>query len=709
VDMRALIFRHRLIGTARRARNSIKGAVHGWWQRVQWVAVRVSSRPSHESYSWGPERSSAAFVLYYGIFLVRLLSPLQWLKFRQRHQKQKPSAPELHSSLESKPRPDFHAADTEYYLFSVLVGAIILWSTQDTIYFAAATLFPRWIILVCWIGWGILLVFLIESIQWTFYYALFRPLIERAKLNLYDEAEYLVMLPVVILTQLFLLSVLWHRGLEQTALILLNVSDPSANLSKHEVSAFPMSQRSQFLYGALLGESYIVIVIASLIRVVPTLHVRKRPSITVIGYGDVVRNRILPALLAVYDPIQLAVASLYLSQHDRRELTSHGIHNFFSACEEEPCRGSDNLDAVEKITAWVDAHSKLAILATPTPSHLEYILRLADRGVRFALEKPIVGTEAELDLLASRASKDLFADIFVLSYYWLEKGLSLNYLLTLNPHYLPLLECKPDMSLQGITQLLGRLGRLRNLTTEFLEGEETPDRFWTEVLANGGMVMETLVHPFTFAVNFARNSKDFSTQKGLWSGMPNVKWRRNQARAAKVQKTNREEIGPTFAEIHGSLVDGASVDIRCGKYIVPSGNESRFLIATYEHGWITSDLSNMVTRIVMQNGTDYNVALAISNRKFLKSQKMRRAGSPEMLKYQHQIDLLNSFFIDGWGGLRFDDYPSQLEVLRELVRLLPTIPTEMSIRSDNDVPSSPWVQPKMMTNPAEFEPPSQFE
>jgi hypothetical protein len=54
--------------------------------------------------------------------------------------------------------------------------------------------------------------------------------------------------------------------------------------------------------------------------------------------------------------------------------------------------------------------------------------------------------------------------------------------LTLNPHYLPLLECKPDMSLQGITQLLGRLGRLRNLTTEFLEGEETPDRFWTEVL-----------------------------------------------------------------------------------------------------------------------------------------------------------------------------------------------------------------------------------
>jgi len=80
-----------------------------------------------------------------------------------------------------------------------------------------------------------------------------------------------------------------------------------------------------------------------------------------------------------------------------------------------------------------------------------------------------------------------------------------------------------------------------------------------------------------------------------------------------------------------------------------------------------------------------------------------------MLKYQHQIDLLNSFFIDGWGGLRFDDYPSQLEVLRELVRLLPTIPTEMSIRSDNDVPSSPWVQPKMMTNPAEFEPPSQFE
>jgi len=58
--------------------------------------------------------------------------------------------------------------------------------------------------------------------------------------------------------------------------------------------------------------------------------------------------------------------------------------------------------------------------------------------------------------------------------------------------------------------------------------------------------------PFTFAVNFAEIPRTSRHRRAL-SGMPNVKWRRNQARAAKVQKTNREEIGPTFAEIHGSL------------------------------------------------------------------------------------------------------------------------------------------------------------
>jgi predicted dehydrogenase len=682
----------------------MKGKLQRLWLRFKSnVAIKVSSLPSYESYSWGPKRSWTAWTLYHGIFVLRLLSPLQWWKFYKRG----PFRPILHSTLDAKIRPDFHASDSERYLQFVLLGAIILWIARRRFSSLVLAALPHYSVQLTWIGWLILSIFLIESIQWTFYYALFRPLVERAKLNLYDEAEYLIMLPIVVLTQVVLLSILWNRGLQQTAMMMLNVNDPSAALSGSAVSGFPMSQRTQSLFSALLGQSYIVIVIASLIRVVPALHVRKRPNITVIGYGDVVRKRILPALLAVYHPLQLAIASDYLSPSDKKSLKALNIHNFFSACASKQERESGKVNVVERISGWADAHSKFAIVAVPTPSHLDYMLQLADRGIRFALEKPIVGTNAELDLLLNRSSSLLFDNIFVLSYYWLEKGLSLNYLLTLNPHYRQLLECVPAVSMQETSQALAKLGKLQDITVEFLEGDEPRERYWTELQSNGGMVMETLVHPLTFVVNFARQAKLFSAGKEMWTEAPHIRWRRNQKRASMVQEMAHKVIGPTFAEIHGSLAGGITVHLRCGKYAVDPGCESRYLIATYERGWITTDLSRMVTRVIAVSGTERNVVLTISNKDILPSQIMKHKKKDMALKYKHQIDLMNSFFVDGWGSVRFDDYPSQLDVLRELTKLSLTIPDEKFIENDDGVKKHVWIQNEVMMDPGAWEFPSE--
>ena len=669
------------------------------------IAKQVSSLPSYESYSWGPKRSGTAWFLYHCIFLVRLLSPLQWWK----RQKRKPYRPVLHSSVDAKIRPDFHAADSELYLQCVLLSAVILWLTRRYVYLVAFSLFPQYMVQLTRVGWAILLVFLIESIQWTLYYALFRPLIERAKLNLYDEAEYLVMLPIVILTQLILLSVLWHTGLEHTALLLLNVSDPQPARIEPISLQFPLDERSQALFAVLLGQGYIVIVIASLIRVVPTLHVRKRPNITIVGFGDVARNRILPALLAVYHPLQLAVASDYLSDGDRKYLASVGIHSVFSACDSASDLTAGKVEVIGKVAAWAEAHSKFAIVAVPTPAHLEYLLQFVDRGIRLALEKPIVGTRAELDLLIHRSSAQLFENVFVLSYYWLEKGLSLNYLISLNPHYRPLLKCEPEMSMQGISQVTTQLGKLKSVTVEFLEGPETPARYWTELEANGGMAMETLVHPLTFVLNFARHAEAYDVNEGLWLETPNIRWSRNQARAADIRELHHEEIGPTFVEISGVLERGIQVNIRCGKYVVPAGSESRFLIAAYEHGWITTDLSKMITRVIAKDGTRLNPIVTLSNLTLLKSQKMRGRRATTQIKYQHQIDLLNTFFMDGWGALRFDDYPSQLDVLRELCSIIRTIPPSEFLERDSDVGHTPWIQEAMMAAPHKFRMPHSLD
>jgi hypothetical protein len=83
---------------------------------------------------------------------------------------------------------------------------------------------------------------------------------------------------------------------------------------------------------------------------------------------------------------------------------------------------------------------------------------------------------------------------------------------------------------------------------------------------------------------------------------------------------------------------------------------------------------------------------------------MRRSQTEKHLKYQHQIDLMNSFFADGWGGLRFDDYPSQLDVLQELTNLSLTIPAEESIEPDEAAQYSPWLKEAWMADPSGFQP-----
>ena len=666
---------------------------------VEW-AKDVSGVPAYESYTWGARRSYAAWALYHAICLLRLASPLQHFKhIARKRNKQAQAAREsgLSSSLEDKPRADFHAADTELYLIGVLLLSIAASLAVRYLHFACPPFLVSYLWLLQVAGRIVVFIFLVESIVWTLYYALFRPLIERVKLNLFDEAEYLIMLPVVIVTQTFLLSLLWNLDYLRVGLMILNVGDP-------ESAGAVSITRFQSLSAATLGQSYIVIVIASLIRILPVLHVRKRPNITVIGFGDVVRHRILPALLTVYHPLQIAVASAHLTGNDKKYLAALGINSSLSVLTHEPQSEAENQKVIREISTWTEKHSRFAIIATPTPTHLPYMLQMAQRCIRAGVEKPIVANEEELNLLCSRASQELFANTFVFSYYWLEKGLSLNYLLTLNPTYRPLLEIDRDLSSQQISSLIMRLGKLKQIAIEFLEGDESEQRYWTELNANGGMVFETLIHPMTFVVNLARHAGAFSPKHGLWKSKPALSQYVNLKRQLFVRDEFHQEIGPTFTEIFGQLYGEIEVGIRCGKYVAEPGNEQRYLIARFENGVITTDLSAMETRLFLNSAPGNGEVLRIGNKNHLGSQKMKSQANPSVKyqKYQHQIDMLNTFFVDGWGGLRFDDYPSQLDVLHELAEIQRDASNEQSLTSDESIRGSHWIRREMMTDPSGF-------
>ncbi len=669
----------------------------------------VSTRANFEAYSWGPRQSLLARGLYESIFFLRLLSPLQWVKYLKRQhdrlEVEREKKRTHHSSLEAKPRPDFHAAWSEVYLIVILCLSILFWFFSRHYQLQTPNFTVRHPRIHGFID-GVAIFFLIESLLWTLYYMALRPLVERRQLNLFDEAEYLVSLPVALLTQVFLLSGLWRKDFVSIGLLLLNISYGSVSQTAHNSLHWNSpNTRAQLLFGTLLGQTYLVIILASLIRIVPPLQVRKRPTITVIGYGDVAQKRILPALMEVYKPRQIAVATDTLTDEEAFRLNSLGIRykavrriGAPSNCP-EPMSDEDEAKNILKIASWVSSHSRFAIIAVPTHSHFAYMLALSRHATRYAVEKPLVGTEAELRSIRKPEFAEIFEKAFVLSYYWLEKSLPLNYLISLNPLYRPLIEFKQPgaknlshtldakeqfIPARAIEAYLSRLGALSEITVELLEPGEEKTRYWTELPGNGGMALETLIHPLTLVINLARRWNAYDVKAGLWDAPPTTLWRKNLERAAKVREwTNGQEIGATYVEITGHLTGGARVHISCGKYVVEEAR--RFLVAEYHNGWITCDMTddNMTARVFLKHGDEVDCVVEATNT--ITTPAQRIGASQGFTKYQQQIDLVNTFFLDGWGGIRFDDYPSQLDVLQEIFALTKTTSPEDQIAADDDV------------------------
>jgi hypothetical protein len=681
-----------------------------YFDRFKSVLNSVSTRPNYEAYSWGSRQSTLARGLYETIFFLRLLSPLQWVKyFTRKHQERGRG----HSDFETKPRPDFHAATSEFYLIGVLFFSILFFNFSAYAYFYNTAFLSHhpWL---CKIVDGIALFLLVESLHWTLYYAAVRPLVERRPLNLFDEAEYLVTLPIALLTQMLFLAGLWRKDLLNIGLLFLNSNSSGRTIAQAVGFAYwnNPNTRFQILCGAIIGQAYLVIVLASLIRIVPPLHVRKRPTLTVIGYGDVVQARILPALLEVYRPRQIAVAADQLTFAHVQKLRNQGIryYSVLPIVESRPPGQQRTYEneayIVQRIVHWVSNHSRFAIIAVPTHHHFQYMLALSKHSVRFAVEKPLIATESELNLVAKPEFAEIFKNAFVLSYYWLEKALPLNYLLSLNPVYRPLLvfkkpgseETEYQISTRDIEMYVSSLGSLTSIEIELLESDETLNRYWTELRANGGMALETLIHPLTLALNLARYTSSYDPQKGLWDFPPKVEWRKNLERAQKVKEATGLDVSATLVEVSGHLCGGARVHIRCGKYVVAEAH--RFLIAEFHNGWLTCDLNTMIARLIHKRGDVAEIVLEVIQTNTPPSQ--RSDVSTKFTKYQQQIDLVNTFFVDGWGGIRFDDYPSQLDVLREIFSLIKTLPNDMDIPSDAEVSEWPGISVHRMKEPDRY-------
>ncbi|MDO6822153.1 hypothetical protein [Marinobacter sp. 1_MG-2023] len=597
---------------------------------------KVSTKPHYESYTWGKHRSIFASVTYWLIFVLRVLSPLQWIKFIFRKRQA--------ANNDEKERVDFHAMHSELYLLVVLCLSLAFYFAPPFV--PALPGIPEAVATgLSLLVKAIAALLLFESVMWLFYYMLLRILIEK-HLTIFNEAEYFIALPFVLATQFFLLA----------GLMGVSVSEVLALALSLDFEGYRSSQTAQLAIGTF-GYIYTALIIANIINLIPPIPVGRRPNITIIGAGDVVRERMLPALIGekLYLPGQIAIISDCIDESFQNQLRKEGVA--FQLLKSS----ANSEEKVQEVVKFIKKRSSYAIVATPTASHLAYVSALAKEGIVFGVEKPLVGTAAELAVLR-QCQDQLMERGFLFSYYWLEKALPLNYFLTLNPQYQRFLEInvkgRPSgrpVGADALAYLRLQLGKLVGVDITFFEGEDP--REWSLAKETGGLFFETLIHPITLLSHVLEEPLQLADLQAEWHLLENLPDRLGS------KALSLSDYGASYVSLRSRPGATSAINVRTGKFM---GAKERSMVMRYANGLIHMDLDARQCSISCPQAGSL-AELTIQARGDVPDGE----GAP---KYDIQMTLFDSFVHNQgyWSAQRYDDYPNQIDVLSAMTDWLKT-------------------------------------
>ncbi len=553
----------------------------------------VATMPSRPVWYWGDKPSILAFIVFHLFAIARLFSPLQWVKLCHRKFKQRWSV--SHRSR----RPNFHALYTEVYFLAVLGLSLALYVGSEGL-FDERWLFAGWHIYPLH-AFAYLMVF--ETGLWALYYLFIRNFAEPGY-TLYHRSEYFVLFPVVLAVQILNLGLLFDQPAGELAqAIFVGGSDLPDRLA-HPLRA--------------LGLIYTIIVIGNLRQMYPSTEFKTFPQFSVIGAGDVVSRRVIPALRAL-----------------RIGTDRYRLHALPGSDAAGPIKASDvHLMPETAIKARASAEGHPVYIATSTGAHADYIRHCFENGLRFAVEKPIVARPTEIADLQAKAAA-WFSNGFALSYYSLEKALTLRWVFDRVEAHAPLIRVSGN--LPSPENLVARLGNLNSGELYLLETDaRSPSpsrRAWTEQAEEGGLLFETGVHLFMLLEKV--------------SG-PLSKWR---PEAVKLGSSDSSVVQDATTLIDTTLTsgDGARVRLVAGKYM-PVDRAQRSARFEFEHGSIATDFETGETVLTLGEGGKETVVRLEIRPKY-------------RTPYAVQMYLMLKFFREGWAGERYDELEDQIPVL----------------------------------------------
>lgn len=609
----------------------------------------TAGEPPPTVWLWGQRPSLLAKAVANLFFFARCLSPLQ--HYKQIHRIRKRRSQGYNDAERHKRRLDFEAYDTEVYFLVALGGVSLLaalgWAGASYRFDFGPGLLCRSghscnilngvvndLALLVVKAAGFLSIFVsavlaVEAFFWISYYLLWRSFAEPVY-TLYHPAEYFVLFPVVLLVQTVALAVLLSISPVAVFLALVDVAEQPAAL-------------------AALGKFYFVIIIANLLSMFPQTRFKAPTVVNIIGAGNVVATRMLPALLK--GPARMTAE--HIQVFDLDAAGAEGQYSALRACVEKQgvelhMEAGPPHVAEDRVIARIVASGAPAIIATPSSEHFRYVTALNGKGVRFAVEKPLSVLPQEIRAF-TEVGPQFRERMFALSYYGIEKALPLTYLLTNNHHYsrfLIFVEASvPPKDFAAAVHsdapaLFARLGRLKAVRIDLIEGPENEARAWTEEEGASGLLFETMIHPLILLQKLLRHQGcELGAFKPVTIG-------------GRSRDTN-EGRSITFLRFDGKvekrscddeIEQSVDVTLTCAKY---AETKTRKGAARFEKGTLSFDFDQMTCTIA--HGDGQTMTLGVHG-------DFKR-------NYTVQMELARQFFRDGWIDVRFDDFDDQIEVL----------------------------------------------
>ena len=415
----------------------------------------LASKPEKHNYDWQGGYSIFTAGILWMIMVLRSISVLQFCKLIYR----KIRSPETDYFSS---RPNVSPAFQEiYFLFwTVLLIAQVSIENKSTVFFALD------------------IYFLIESITWILYYAVFRRFFEE-EYSIYHVLEHL---PIIA----FLIPL-------QAIAFASACAVCGDGISWQSVVPILLGQANEhYALFSFLGFLYSAIVIGTIISSFPNERIKTgNPETIILGAGNVVKYRLLPAIIQRMDRLdEKKVGKVHIFTLERIDDLSNSWgfpvrHTaFLPEKTEEIYQLIENSKKTKRRIAWIE---------TPSDTHLYYLNMLQDKVDFIVVEKPIVSSINDLIQLKTIISSERRKNIFFLSYYCLEKALPLSFLKRPNSFYLSYLEG----DIAEYYQTFLESGPISRIEMETVEEEDN------RTLPPGGQLLETFIHHCLIASLFA--------------------------------------------------------------------------------------------------------------------------------------------------------------------------------------------------------------